>query len=437
VSSAGGVPTPLTELDASQAEVAHRHPFFLPDGDHFLYTALSNIQEQSAIYVASLSSNERKSLGPSTLKAVFASGHLLFMRDNTTLMAQRFDTARLELVGDPFPVVAEDIGINMENSAAGYAASANGVLAYRSGSATERVMTWYDSTGKPLSTVGMPGEYSSPAISPDTQRVAVVRQESDAGDIWLFDPARSTSSRFTFDDGVDTAPVWSPDGTQVVFSSNRGKGLDLYVKNSGGVGQEEVLLASDHRKLADDWSRDGRLILYRDQDPKTESDLWVLPLEGDRKPRPLVQTPFTEFQGRFSPDGRWFAYTSNETGREEVYVQSFPPSGGKWQISTNGGVQARWRRDGRELYFHSASNEAMSVDISAAQNGAFKAGVPRKLFGVGLASRLSERNSWDVTPDGQRFLVNLTSNQLAAAAGLAAPITVVVNWLTDRAAQSP
>ena len=293
-------------------------------------------------------------------------------------------------------------------------------------------MTWYDAAGKPLATVGTSSPYQSPAISPDAQRVAVFKQDGNAGDIWMFDLTRGTSSRFTFDAGIDTAPAWSPDGTQVVFSSNRGRGLDLYVKNSGGVGQEEVLLTSDHGKLVDDWSRDGRLILYRDQDPKTGWDLWVLPLDGDRKPRPLVQTPFAEFQGRFSPDGRWFAYTSNETGQEEVYVQSFPPSGGKWQISTNGGVHPRWRRDGRELYFHSASNEAMGVDIAASLGGAFKAGVPRKLFGITLASRTVERNGWDVTPDGQRFLINSSTAQAAQAAGQEIPITVIVNWLSQQ-----
>ena len=197
-------------------------------------------------------------------------------------------------------------------------------------------------------------------------------------------------------------------------------------------------MRSDHGKLADDWSRDGHLLLYRDQDPKTGWDLWALPLDGDRKPMPLLQTPFEELQGRFSPDGRWFAYTSNETGQPEVYVQSFPPSGGKWQISSGGGVQPRWRSDGRELYFHSASDEAMAVDITASQDGAFKAGVPRRLFTTPIVSRTAERNSWDVTPDGRRLLITTSTTQAAQAAGQVTPITVVVNWLSrGQAAQGP
>jgi Tol biopolymer transport system component len=430
VSAAGGTPVQLTELDTSQGETTHRHPLFLPDADHFLYTAVSAKQDQSAVYVGSLSSKERKRLVQSTLKAAFASDHLLFMRDNNTLMAQRFDTGRLELIGDPFPAIAEDVGINLANSAAGFTVSANGILAYRSGVGLgQRVMMTFDPAGKQLATIGAPASYSSPAISPDARRVAVSRQDGGTGNIWIFDLIRGTSSRFTFDAGIDTAPVWSPDGAQILFSANRGGRFDLYLKNAGGVGQEEALLTSDHAKLADDWSRDGRLVLYRDQNPKTGWDVWALPLEGDRKPRPLVQTPFTEFQGRFSPDGRWFAYTSDETGRPEVYVQSFPPSGGKWQISTSGGVQPRWGRDGRELYFHSASNEATAVDITTTREGIFTAGVPRKLFGAILVNRFTDRSSWDVTPNGDRFLVTSTTGQAAQAAGQVAPITVVVNWL--------
>lgn len=254
VSAAGGTPVQLTDLDGALSETSHRHPYFLPDGEHFLFTAISSKPEQSAIYVDSLSSKERKRLIPSTLKAAFAPpDRLLFMRDNNTLMTQRFDTTRLELAGEPSPAVTEDIGINLGNGAAGFTVSANGILAYRSGGVNERVMTWYDPTGKQLATVGTPSPYQNPAISPDAQRVAVYRQDGGAGDIWVFDLMRGTSSRFTFDAGIDTAPVWSPDGTQIIFSSNRGGVFDLYQKNAGGVGQEELLLKSDQAKLADDW----------------------------------------------------------------------------------------------------------------------------------------------------------------------------------------
>jgi len=195
------------------------------------------------------------------------------------------------------------------------------------------------------------------------------------------------------------------------------------------VGQDEVLLKSDHPKVADDWSLDGRFILYRDQDPKTGSDLWILPLTGDRKPQPVVQTPFSEIQGRFSSDGRWIAYVSNESGVDQVYVQSFPPSGTKYQISTTGGYQPRWRRDGKELFFISDAREVMAVEVSTSKNGVFQAGLPRKLFQANPVAVLTPRNSWDVTPDGQRFLINSVSSTTAA---LFTSITVVINWMAQQ-----
>ncbi len=430
VSASGGIPVQLTELDTSQTETVHRHPFFLPDGDHFLYTAVSGKPELSAVYVGSLSSRDRKRLVSSTLKAVFAPpDHLLFMRDNSTLLAQRLDPDRLELSGAPFPAVTEDVGINQVNSAAGFTVSANGVLAYRTGGAGQRALGLFDAAGTRLATVGTFAPYESPSISPDATRVAVFfRQDVGSGDIWLLDLVRSTSSRLTFDAATDTAPIWSPDGARVVFSSNRGGSFDLYVKHSGGVGQEELLLESEQGKLPDDWSGDGRFILYRSQDAKTGLDLWVLPLEGDRKPQAFLQTPFNELQGRFSPDGRWIAYMSDESGRNEVYVQSFPVSGGKWQISTAGGVQPRWRGDGRVLFFV-ANGQVMAVDISAAQDKTLTAGMPRQLFRADLASTTNERNAWDVTADGQRFLIN---SEASAAPGQNRPVTVVVNWLSGR-----
>ena len=436
VAAAGGTPVQVTQLDAAQGELAHRHPFFLPDGDHFLYTAVSGKSELSGIYVGSLSSPDRTRLFQSTLKAVFAPpDHILFMRDNTTLLAQQFDPRRLELQGDPFPAVSDDIGINTANSAAGFTVSHNGTLTYRPGSAVgQRTMTLRDTTGAVVATVGAPAGFDSPALSPDAQRIAVARRDSSAGDIWIFDLARGSSSRFTFDAAIDTAPVWSPEGSRIVFSSNRGGTFDLFVKNAGGAGPEESLFASDQAKLADDWSRDGRFLLYRAEDTKTGWDVWILPLDGAGKPRPLVQTPFREIQGRFSPDGRWFAYVSNETGRDEVYVQSFPEAGGKWQISTTGGVQPRWRQDGREMYFHSPANDVMAVDINATPPATFAAGVPRRLLSsILLATRLTDRNSWDMAPDGRRFVINSTEVQAAQATGQVS-LTVVVNWLagTDR-----
>jgi serine/threonine protein kinase len=285
VSATGGVPVAVTALDLSAAESSHRFPFFLPDGDHFLYTVLSSKEGQAGIYVGSLSSMERtKLIGSSTLKAAFAApDHLLFMQGTDTVMAQRFDPRRLELEGDPFPAVAESIGFNLSNSAAGFSVSENGILAYRSGNTTGRQLTWLDESGRPAGALGVPGTYLSPAISGNGQRVAVERRDGITGDIWLFDPVRGTSSRFTFDPGIDTAPLWSPDSRRIVFASNRGNTFDLYLKDSGGVGQEQPLLTSPRSKEPDDWSRDGRFLLYRELHPQTGWDLWVLPFDGDRK----------------------------------------------------------------------------------------------------------------------------------------------------------
>jgi eukaryotic-like serine/threonine-protein kinase len=430
VAASGGVPVPVTELDRSRQEIAHRHPYFLPDGQHFIYTAVSTKAENAAIYASSLGSKERKRILSSMFKAAFAPpDHILFMRDNA-LMGQRFDPTRLELGGDPFPI-ADQVGTNILNSGAGFAVSEGGVLALRVITVGERMLRWFDRSGKETGTVDVSAAYENPVVSPELQRIAVVKREGSTGDIWILDQARGASSRFTFDPALDDGPVWSPDGTRIVFASNRNDTFDLYQKNSAGAGQDEVLLKSDHQKIPDDWSPDGRFILYRDQDPKTGWDLWVLPLTGDRKPQSVLSTAFREIQGRFSPDGRWMAYVSDESGTNQVYVQSFPPSGNKWQISTGGGLQPRWRRDGKELFFLPGAesggpvpHDVMAVGVDTSSTGVFKAGVPQKLFTVTLNAVSGTRNTWDVTPDGQRFLV--VSPRATTAVP---PITVVVNWL--------
>lgn len=426
VPAAGGPPAPLTELDPSRQETAHRHPYFLPDGNHFLYLAVAARPENTGIYVASLDSKDRKFLVSTALKAMFAApNHLLFMRHGT-LMAQQFDPNSLELAGEPFPI-AEGVGINLGNSVAGFTVSDNGILAYRTGGAVNSYLAWSDRDGKNIGTLG-PAAYESPALSPDQQYIAVGRNDSAGGDIWILDLLRGPVTRFTFDPGRDAAPVWSPDGSRIVFQSNRSGTTDLYQKVSSGVGEEELLLKSDHVKTPDDWSADGRFLLYRDLDPKTQTDLWVLPMTGEKKPEPVVRSPFTDFQGRFSPDGRWIAYVSNESGREQVYVTGFPSATRRIQISTAGGYQPRWRRDGKELFFFvfDAARGAMAVDITVSSDGTLKAGIPHALFAVNPVSNIVNRNAWEVTPDGQRFLIHTAQTQTTSVS----PITVVVNWLT-------
>jgi serine/threonine protein kinase len=429
ISASGGTPTPLTELDKSREETGHRLPMFLPDGEHYLFVAISAKPENSGIYLGSLDSKERTRLLASTQQAMYAPpGYLLFLRD-TTLMAQSFNVKRLEMSGDPFPVV-EGVGVNPINSVAGFTVSSNGLLAYRStASAEETQLQWFDRTGNQTGTNGNPGFYTYPVLAPDLQRVAFTKREGDAFDIWIKGLVRDAETKFTFD-GTDAAPMWSPDGSRIVYRSNRDGGIyNLYQKHSGGVGSEDVLLKSDHTKSPQDWSLDGKFILYGDTDPKTGVDLWVLPMTGDGKPgkaQPILQTQFNENEGQFSPDAKWIAYISDESKSNQVYVQSFPISGTKYQISTNGGYQPRWRRDGKELFFLSTARELMAVEISTSKDGVFHAGVPQKLFQTNVANFLTNRNSYDVTPDGQRFLINSPTASAAST-----PITVIVNWMTQ------
>jgi Tol biopolymer transport system component len=343
----------------------------------------------------------------------------LFVREST-LMAQQFDPKRLELGGDPFPI-AEDVGNLADNSAAGFTVSDNGTLVYRtSGSSGKSYLMWFDRNGKETEAVKLPAAYANPALSPNLQRIAVAKTDAGVSDIWILDLERGTSTRFTVDPGDDNVPLWSPDGSTIVFGSNRGGGVyDLYEKPSSGVVQDEALLKSDHNKFPEDWSADGRLLLYRDVDPQTRGDLWVLPMTGGKKPEPVVRTPFGEIQGRFSPDGRRIAYVSNESGRNEVYVQGFPKAVSRTQISTAGGTRPRWRGDGKEIFFTSLVQEMMAVDMSVSSDGSLKAGLPHKLFTV------IPGGVWDVTPDGQRFLINSRAQTSQATV---TPLTVVVNW---------
>jgi Tol biopolymer transport system component len=433
VSASGGAPTQITELDSRLLETAHRHPVFLPDGKHFVYVATSSKADSTAIVVAALGSKEHKRLVASVAKAGFAPpDYLLFMRE-TTLMAQRLDLKRLEVQGDAFPV-AEGVGVNGGNSLAGFTASANGVVAWRSGLSgrAESQLAWVDRSGKRAGMVGATSAYDNPALSADLQRIAVNEQgESNRSDIWIIDVSRGTSTRFTVEPGNNNDPVWSPDGGRIVFASDRNGGrLNLFQKDAGGVRPEEVLLKSEHIDIPEDWSADGRFILFRDLDPKTGADLWVLPMTGDAtKPQPYLRSPFSESQGRFSPNGRWVAYASDESGRNEVYVQSFPASNKKYLVSTNGGFQPRWRGDGKELFFLVGNRTGLNTTIASVDviesNDTLRIGAQRTLFETSVRQSIRARSSWEGTPDGQRFLINTL---ILADSALTAPITVVVNW---------
>ncbi len=438
VSAAGGVATLLTTTGGNDV---HVFPSFLPDGRHFVYLRAPH---NPGIFVGSLDDKPEqqspKQLLATPLMPVYAHtadpalGRLLFMREST-LMAQSFDVRRLELVGEPVPVADQVGSLFLSGS---FSASANDVLAYRKRSATTATeLTWFDRAGKVLGHIRGSDAgtytYTDLALSPDGTRVAASRVDLSAPGqsetIWLLEFARSVSARLTFDFGPSTSPVWSPDSGRIAFEGHRARGVGLYQKGSGGAEREEILISpTTSDKVPNDWSRSGRFLLYTIQDPKTNADLWVLPLTSDGQPSgtptPFANTEFNEQQGQFSPDGRWIAYVSDESGRPEIHVQPFPVSSGggsKIQISRDGGNQPRWRRDGKELFYVSLDGKIMAVDVSGERE--FKAGVPKFLFQAPIYRDDAALNSfhWDVTADGKRFLVD-------TVAASSEPLTVVLNW---------
>ncbi len=423
VSSAGGTPTSVLRLDESRKELAQAWPVFLPDGRHFLYQSWNGRSDDSAICVASLDGSVRKVLLKADSNPVYAPPGLLLFARNTTVVAQPFDAAKLQLSEEAVPI-AEEVVYNPSNSYSNFSVSENGVLAMWAGGASDRQLLWIDRAGKQLGVLGETGVYNDIVLSPDEKRIAVQRLVGSNIDIWLMDSRSGLTSRFTFEAGAEDNPAWSPDGSQIVLSSERGAGVfDLYQKVASGAGKEELFFQSEMGKEATDWSRDGRFILFNNYASKGGSDLWVFPLFGDRKPYPLLETEFEESQAQFSPDGRWFAYVSNESGRNEVYVQSFPQSGGKWLVSTGGGAQPHWRRDGKELFYIAADRSMMAVDINT--GATFEPAAPRPLFPTRV-SGYSSPNRYVVTGDGQRFLVNSPAAEVSHT-----PITIVLNWTAN------
>ena len=422
VSANGGKSVPVTKLDVSRNETTHRWPFFLPDGRRFLFFSGSHStgaeSELDAIFVGSLDGEKPKLLLNARSNAAYAAGHLLFVRQKT-LLAQRFDPKSLELTGESFPIV-ENVQDDPGFFSAVFSVSDQGTLAYQtaSGSSGLSELTWVDRSGKKLDVLGDPADYFEPRISPDGRRVAIAIE--DPGDIWIYDLARRVRTRLTFSGSDDFAPTWSPDSTRVAFSSQRTGSGDIYAKTASGTGADELLSTSKIFKVPNSWSPDGRYIAYVAFQGAlgSKADLWLLSL-ADRKTSPILQSPFDELQGVFSPDGRWLAYASNESGRFEIYVQPFPGPGGKWQISTAGGTQPRWARGGRELFFIAPGGRIMSVEIRTST--IVEAGTPQVLFSASLKN--APGPPYDVSSDGQRFLVNVPIGEESAP-----PITLVQNW---------
>jgi eukaryotic-like serine/threonine-protein kinase len=422
IPESGGEPQPATALDRSRAEDRHRFPSFLPDGKRFLFWSRSARPEHNGIYVGSLGSLQARFVIRSEAMGQYSPPGYLLTVQQGMLVAFPFDEKSAQVRGNPIRI-AESVLIGNPPGYAPFSVAGQRTLAYSTPFAKSRQLAWYDRSGKRLATVGDPGDYSTPHLSRDEKRIAVgIREETKTNtDIWTFDTVRGTWSRLTFDPTAERAPLWSPDGSRIVFASGVLGVLNLYEKPASGSGEPRLFVRSDTDKFPTDWTRDGRFVVYHTFGGSSTWDIWAAPTDGG-KPFALFASKFTEAQGEVSPDGRWIAYASDESGRFEIYVTRFPQKQGRWQISASGGSQPRWKGDGKELFYLGPEQTLMSVAVQSGD--AFEAAVPRALFKANFPPVVPAYwANYCATADGQRFLV---CELLPAAT--ATPINVVLNW---------
>ena len=425
VSAWGGTAAEMTKPDRSRFETSHRWPVFLPDGKHLIYLAanFSGKVGVNAIFLGSLDSADRRLLVSSSANAAYVEpGYLLYLRDKT-LVAQPFDGRRYTLSGEPRSLSDEVLYFPQVQRAVFSASTGQALIMQTGKGAYLSQLTWFDRSGKQVGTAGTPAWYNNVQLSPDRRRVAADQTDPDGRniDVWVHDLARGATARLTFDPALDQTPAWSPDGKQVLFNSNRSLDFRLYLKNADGSGSEQELFnfGSDTGN-AWDWSRDGKFILIR-----KGNELWYLSWP-QRVAKALAQGRWTVRGVQFSPDGRWIAYSSNETGKMEIYVANFLSGNGKWQVSSGGGQEPRWRQDGKELFYLSPDGKMMAVPL--ATRASFEAGSPVALFQTHRRQALSSQDffTYDVSGDGQRFLVATQMDE-----GTPAPLSVLLNWAAE------
>jgi len=422
VSTAGGTPKPLTVPDRKRGELSHRWPQILPGGKALLFTNWTGSSfDDARIGVLSLETGERRVLVEGgTYPRYVSSGHVVYARAGG-LLAVPFDLKRLEVTG-PSVSVLEGVSMSPLSGTAEFSSSTDGSLAYAPGgfSFDEGTLVWVDRKGAPQPLAAPPRGYLSPRLSPDGQRVAVSIQGTNPG-LWLYDLARSTLTRLT-ESTILPRSLWTPDGKRLTFASAPSGAMNLYWMPADGSGAPERLTTSENVQYPGSWSPDGGVLAFSEADPTTGWGIWVME-QGDRKTRPFLQTPANEYQPSFSPDGRYLAYGSDESGRREVYVRPFPGSGGKVQISTEGGVEPVWARNGRELFYRSG-DKMMAAAVET--KPVFAASKPKLLFEGRYETVIFAfyEPNYDVSPDGQRFLMIKASEQESAPTQL----NVVLNW---------
>jgi Tol biopolymer transport system component len=424
VSDKGGVPTPVTSLDAARLETQHNFPRFLPDGRHFVFLAGSAQPANIGIKLGSLDQPQTSFLLRADTNAEYsAAGYLIFTRGEK-ILAQPFDAAAQSIQGDPVTLVERGNRI-ISADYSPLSVGADNWLIYQSAGNPHTQLVWVDRSGKQLSLVGTPGYYRWLNLSPNGAQVILERYEPQkvGSDIWSFDLLRETFDRLTSDSSSNIYPHWSPDGKHLAFASNREGFWAIWQKGMYGSDDKEELVFKEEARsiLLNDWSGDRQYIVYRKTGEKTASDLWLLPLSGDRQPKPYLATQFAEDWGKVSPDGRWLVYQSTESGRFEVYVQAFPEPGRKVIVSKGGGTLPRWRRDGQELYYVAPDDKLMAVPVESGAN--LVVGTPVPLFDVGSYGRRNNRYVYDVSADGQRVLLLRPLEDATTR-----PLTMVMNW---------